>query len=90
QAFEKKDAKNIVIDETSGMMLSLLFLPYQSKILILGFFIFRLLDTLKPYPAGRIQNIKGSIGVMGDDIVAAVYTNIILQAVTRLVSFIAS
>jgi phosphatidylglycerophosphatase A len=83
EVFKKKDSKNIVIDEVSGMMLSLLFLPFEFKVWILAFFIFRLLDTLKPYPADRIQDMKGSLGVMGDDIVAAIYTNIILQAVLK-------
>jgi len=85
--FKKKDASYIVIDEVSGMLLSLLFLPYDIKLVVIGFFLFRILDTLKPFPAGRLQNLKGSLGIMTDDIVAAVYTNIILQVVLRLASF---
>ncbi len=65
------------------MLLSLLFIPYDLKLVIIAFFLFRILDTLKPYPAGRVQNIQGSIGIMGDDIIAALYTNIILQLVSR-------
>jgi len=83
----KKDARPIVIDEVSGMLLSLLFLPYDIKLVIIGFFLFRLLDTLKPYPAGPIQRLKGGIGVMSDDIVVGIYTNIILQVVFRFASF---
>lgn len=83
EVFKKKDSRNIVIDEVSGMMLSLILLPAELKVSILAFFLFRLLDTLKPYPADRIQDMKGSLGVMGDDIVAGVYTNIILQAALK-------
>jgi phosphatidylglycerophosphatase A len=80
---KQKDHRFIVIDEVSGMLLSLLFIPYDLKLVIIAFFLFRILDTLKPYPAGRVQNIQGSIGIMGDDIIAALYTNIILQLVSR-------
>lgn len=81
-----KDAKCIVIDEVGGMLLSLAFLPYDIKLVALGFLLFRILDTLKPYPASRIQDLKGSLGIMGDDIVAGLYTNIMLQALARLAS----
>lgn len=84
---KKKDAKYIVIDEVSGMLLSLIFLPYNIKLVILAFLLFRILDALKPYPAGKLQKLKGSIGVMSDDIIAGLYTNIILQVVLRLASF---
>lgn len=82
----KKDPRVIVIDEVAGMLLSLLFLPYDIKLVILAFFLFRLLDTLKPYPAGCLQDLKGSAGIMSDDIIAGCYTNIILQVVVRLAS----
>ncbi|MBU1124600.1 MAG: phosphatidylglycerophosphatase A, partial [Candidatus Omnitrophica bacterium] len=47
-------------------------------------FLFRLLDTFKPYPAGFVQKYKGSVGIMCDDIIAALYANLILQFVWRL------
>ena len=80
----KKDPGCIVIDEVAGMLLALSFMPYDFKIIFLGFIIFRILDTLKPYPAGRAQNMSGAIGVMGDDLVAGIYTNIVLQIILRL------
>jgi len=86
----KKDASCIVIDEVSGMLLSLIFIPYDARLVVLAFLIFRILDTLKPYPAGILQRLKGSAGIMSDDIVAGLYTNIVLQVIARLASFIAS
>ena len=50
--------------------LSFLFIPFDYKLVIIGFVLFRLLDTLKPYPAGTLQRLKGSAGIMGDDIIA--------------------
>ncbi|MCX5710747.1 MAG: phosphatidylglycerophosphatase A [Candidatus Omnitrophica bacterium] len=85
--FKKKDPSYVVIDEVAGMLLSLLFIPYDIKWVIAAFLIFRILDTLKPYPAGQIQEVKGSTGIMLDDIIAAVYTNILLQVVVRIPSF---
>jgi phosphatidylglycerophosphatase A len=85
--FNKKDARYIVIDEVCGMLLSLIFVPYNIKLVIIAFILFRIFDSLKPYPAGRFQDLKGSAGVMLDDIIAGVYTNVILQVVLRLASF---
>ena len=83
---KKKDAGCIVIDEVCGILISLLFIPYSPKFVFLAFFLFRVLDTLKPYPAGPSQKLKGGIGVMIDDVIAGIYTNIILQLLWRLVS----
>jgi phosphatidylglycerophosphatase A len=87
EIFNKKDHRSIVIDEVCGMLLSLLFIPYEPKFVIIAFFVFRLMDTVKPYPADRLQDLKGSLGVMSDDIIAGIYTNIILQIALRFTSF---
>ncbi len=79
----KKDPGCIVIDEVMGMLVALSFMPFNFKIIILGFLIFRILDTLKPYPADKLQYLHGSLGVMGDDLVAALYTNLILSLIVR-------
>jgi len=83
----KKDPPCVVIDEVCGMLLGLLFVPYDIKLVIIAFLIFRILDTLKPFPVGRLERLKGSLGIMTDDLVAGLYTNIILQAVVILTSF---
>ncbi|TAM41820.1 phosphatidylglycerophosphatase A [bacterium] len=80
----KKDPSCIVIDEVAGMLVSLSFMPAIPRIVFLAFLIFRILDTLKPYPIGRLQNLRGSLGVMADDLIAGIYTNIILQVILNL------
>ena len=90
QITQKKDPSCVVIDEVCGMLLSLLFIPYDIKLVIAAFFLFRILDTLKPFPIGRLERLKGGLGIMCDDLVAGLYVNIILQAVLRLTSFKAS
>lgn len=85
--FKVKDCRCIVIDEVSGMLLSLMFIPYDFKIVIVAFILFRIFDALKPYPINLLQKFKGSLGVMSDDIMAGIYTNIVLQIALRLASF---
>ena len=84
----KKDPGCIVIDEVMGMLIALSFLPAEPKIVFLAFLIFRILDTLKPFPAVRLQNLHGAIGVMGDDLVAGIYTNAVIHLILKLNSFI--
>ena len=84
EIFGKKDAKQIVIDETAGMMLSFALIPYKMHYLVIGFILFRILDIIKPYPARSAENLHGSAGIMLDDIICAVYTNIALRIIIAL------
>ena len=86
QRLNKKDPGCIVIDEVAGMLIALSFMPADFKIVCLGFLFFRIIDTLKPYPAGRLQHLPGSAGVMVDDLIAGVYTNILLQIILKFTS----
>jgi phosphatidylglycerophosphatase A len=69
----------IVIDEFAGQWLTYLFLPKTYFVMIAGFFLFRLFDIVKPWPANNSQNLKAGWGVMTDDIFAGLYANIVLQ-----------
>jgi phosphatidylglycerophosphatase A len=80
----RKDPGCIVIDEVVGMLIALSFLPPDAKTVFLAFLMFRIFDTLKPFPADRLQNLHGAAGIMGDDLVAGVYSNIVLQLVLKL------
>lgn len=83
KVYKRKDASMIVIDEACGMLLALFFVPVSMFSVILGFFLFRIFDILKPPPARRMERLTGSLGIMFDDIIAAIYTNIILQIIFR-------
>jgi phosphatidylglycerophosphatase A len=82
--YKRKDASMIVIDEATGMLLSLFCVPFSMFAVILGFFLFRIFDILKPPPARRMEKLTGSLGIMFDDIIAAIYTNLILQIIFRI------
>lgn len=84
KVYKHKDARMIVIDEATGMLLALFFVPFSIYSVILGFFIFRVLDILKPPPCRRIERKTGALGIMFDDIIAALYTNFILQIIFRV------
>ena len=79
------DSKHIVIDELLGIFIILIFYDfifiYNDFItLILIFFIFRLFDIIKIFPANYIdKNLKNGYGVIMDDIVAGIYTILTLM-----------
>lgn len=78
------DNKKIVIDEIWGMMVSLFLLPAGTMYVVLGFFIFRVLDIVKPPPARQVERVHGGWGVMLDDGVSGVYACILLHVVKLL------
>jgi phosphatidylglycerophosphatase A len=82
-----KDCKKIVIDDFSGQLITFLFVPFDIRFLISGFFLFRMLDMLKIPPADRLEERSGSQGIVGDDVVAGIYANAILQIACLLASF---
>lgn len=75
------DPGPVVIDEVVGMLITLAFIPVGVAGALAGFFIFRVFDVIKPYPAGRLEGLHGGLGVMADDVMAAIYANISLRAV---------
>jgi len=76
---KKKDPSEIVIDEVSGMWISLFFIPKTPFLFILGFILFRFFDIKKPSIINKVQHYSGGIGIMADDILAGFFTCIILQ-----------
>ncbi|MCP3977947.1 MAG: phosphatidylglycerophosphatase A [bacterium] len=77
--FGKKDPGPVVIDEIAGQMLTLLWLPATPAVWIAGFFVFRVLDIFKPFPARRLEALGGGSGIMADDLVVGVYGNLLLR-----------
>jgi phosphatidylglycerophosphatase A len=73
------DPGPIVLDEVVGMLITLALLPVSLAGAIAGFFVFRVLDVVKPWPAGRFERLPGGLGVMADDGMAAIYGNLLMQ-----------
>jgi phosphatidylglycerophosphatase A len=74
----------VVIDEVMGMLVTLFIVPVGWLGAILGFFIFRVCDVIKPYPANRFERLHGGVGIMADDFMAAVYANLVLRALVAV------
>lgn len=74
-----KDPGPVVIDEVLGMLITLAFLDATVAAAIVGFFLFRLFDVLKPFPAGRLEHLAGGYGVMMDDAMAGIYSHVVLR-----------
>lgn len=85
RVFGEKDCKKIVIDDFSGMLIALLFIPKEPAFIFCAFFLFRALDMVKIPPADKVEAYRGARGIVGDDIIAGVYANFILQIVKFLV-----
>jgi phosphatidylglycerophosphatase A len=81
-----KDPSIVVIDEFVGQWVALLFLPRILWIFIASFIVFRILDIIKPFPAADLEEIDGGIGIMLDDVIVAIYTNITLHLTLIFIS----
>ena len=80
----KKDPSCVVIDEVSGAMITFFMLPQIPSVLITAFFLFRAFDMFKVYPADKFEVFPGSMGIMLDDIVAGLYTNLVMHIVLSI------
>lgn len=87
KAIKKHDPKEVILDEFVAMPFVFFGIEeYFSQklsvafIMIIGFIIFRIFDILKPLGINRLQKLPGGIGIVADDIVAAIYSNITLKA----------
>lgn len=85
KAIGVSDHGSIVWDEIIAMMLVLTFTPSGIFNSVLAFALFRLFDIWKPFPIRQMDaTIKGGLGVMLDDILAAIYAIIILKGILWL------
>lgn len=85
------DHRGIVWDEVVGMMLTLLFVPPSLFNLVVGFLLFRLFDIWKPWPISVVdEKVKGGLGIMLDDILAAVPAWALLWAIIYLIRIVSS
>jgi phosphatidylglycerophosphatase A len=83
--FDQHDDSRIVIDEVLGMAATMFGNPLTVGYLLLGFILFRVADVIKPWPANLIdRRMRNGAGVMLDDLAAAIYANIVLQVIVRV------
>jgi phosphatidylglycerophosphatase A len=77
---DEKDPSHIVIDEFAGLWLTLLLVEPSYKNAIAGFILFRIFDIAKPFGIKKMEKFKKGWGIMLDDLLAGLYSNLILQS----------
>ncbi|MBN1839591.1 MAG: phosphatidylglycerophosphatase A [Campylobacterales bacterium] len=94
-AYEEKsgihDDKRIVIDEVIGVWIALILSSSTFIQIILSLLFFRLFDIWKPSIIGRVdRNVKGGIGVIGDDMIAGLLAGVCSAGVFQLIGILQS
>lgn len=87
--FEKvygKDPAQCTIDEVMGMWISLILIPKTILNALVCFFIWRIFDIIKPYPARDLEKLNGGLGIMIDDFVAALYTLVSVHLILFIIN----
>ncbi len=83
------DDKSIVIDEVAGLWLAFILSSATITQMVLSFVFFRIFDIWKPSFIGKIdRDVKGGLGVMGDDIVAGILAGICSAASWQMIGHI--
>jgi phosphatidylglycerophosphatase A len=88
ELLKKKDPSEVILDEMVAMPLVFLLNPHLHLgtklgffMVLLGFGLFRFFDIVKPLGIRWIEKAPGGIGIVMDDVVAALYANLTLQVV---------
>ena len=77
---DQTDDSSIVIDEMAGFLIAMVCVPLTVWSMLIGFVLFRVFDIFKPPPVSTIERrVKGGLGIVGDDLVAGLMTNALLQ-----------
>ena len=82
---ENPEPHHVVFDEWVGMYIPIVILEYNLFAFILAFFIFRFFDIFKPYPINKFEDLPKAYGVLGDDIVAGVFTLIFVLIIESFI-----
>ena len=81
------DHSGIVWDEIAGMYLVAFWLPPSAVLWPLAFGLFRFFDIVKPWPISDLDHrLKGGLGIMLDDLVAALYAALLLGLGSHLLT----
>jgi len=79
RASGRPDPGFIVIDEVAAQWLVLVAAPLDWRAYAASFLLFRLFDITKPWPIREVERrVKGGLGIMLDDIAAALYALVLL------------
>ena len=80
-----EDPGQVVVDEGVGFLFTVALLPTDIWTVIVAFFVFRVLDIIKPPPARQLEALPGGWGIVVDDVVAGIYGNLLIRLLFFLV-----
>ena len=86
--FEKlygEDPAECTVDEVVGMWITLILVPKTLPIAVIAFFIWRMMDILKPAPARQAERLHGGLGIMMDDVVAGIYSLVLVHLILLII-----
>lgn len=83
--FHKADPGQVVADEVSGFLVTMILVPPTITNIFLGFLLFRLFDIAKPYPVREMEKLPGGWGIVIDDVAAGLYACLALHILGRWV-----
>ena len=79
-----EDPTQVIIDEAACMFVAFFMVPLSIPIVIIGFIAYRLFDIFKIPPVNSAEKMGGGWGIMVDDLIAGLYTNLLLQIIVLL------
>jgi phosphatidylglycerophosphatase A len=79
--FDEKNSSRIVIGEVVGFLIAMFMIPNSFWWIFFGFIFYRFFEISKPKPIDRFEYLEGGWGIMLDDAMAGIYTNLILQVI---------
>ncbi|MGH7197899.1 MAG: phosphatidylglycerophosphatase A family protein [Candidatus Omnitrophota bacterium] len=83
EAFGSVDPHPFILDEVAGMLLAVWGHEKRLPVYIAAFFLFRILDVVKPWPISIFQRNKSPLDIMSDDLAAGAFVNLILQVLVK-------
>ena len=79
------DPSQVVIDEYIGFAVLACTIPVDGVVFAVAFLFFRFFDIVKPLGIKKVEHLPGALGIMGDDLVAALYAVLCLQGALYMV-----
>lgn len=81
--YARRDPGQIVADEVAGYLVTMILIPPTATYIVVGFFLFRILDILKPPPVRRLEKLPRGWGIVIDDVAAGVYACVLMHLIIR-------
>lgn len=77
---QSKDPGAVVLDEFVALPVTYLgFAVTSPAVCVVGFVLFRIFDVLKPFPVRQVERLPRGLGIMSDDLVAALYAHLCMH-----------